>query len=158
MSIPSSICARSHVSLSIASSAAAMSFVPGYQRPHEYLWRGPRKSAKNSAGSSYCCSLVRSGCSVIAPWDMCHTSERSRFSCASTPPSRSLARRRRVARREPNSSTASGSRWCESARSRSAERSMREPYGVSSPARSWESSARTTSGGWPSESRTTSFV
>ena len=52
MSIPSSIWARSHVSLSIASSAAARSVRRRGQSPQEYLWRGPRKSVKNSAGSS----------------------------------------------------------------------------------------------------------
>ena len=52
MSIPSAIWARSHVSRSIASSAPARSSTPAGQSAHEYLCRGPRKSVKNSAGSS----------------------------------------------------------------------------------------------------------
>ena len=47
--MPSSICARSHVSASIASSAPARSLAPARQSPQLYLCRGPRKSAKNSA-------------------------------------------------------------------------------------------------------------
>ena len=53
MSIPSWTCARSQVSASIVllgllSVVAAM----GCHSTPLYLWRGPRNSAKNSAGSS----------------------------------------------------------------------------------------------------------
>ncbi len=50
--MPSRMPARSQVSASIASSAAASDAMPGDHRQPEYLRRGPRNTPKNSAGSS----------------------------------------------------------------------------------------------------------
>ena len=50
--MPSSSPARSHVSVSIASSAAARSSAPSGHRQQLYLSRGPRNSRKKAVGSS----------------------------------------------------------------------------------------------------------